>query len=489
MLNPRTHPWPFPSALVAAFLFGAAAQAEAPRYVGREQCVPCHQREADLYAGSHHDLAMQPADATTVLGDFDNSTFTYAGSTSTFFKKDGAFYVRTDGPDGKLHEYRIAYTFGVKPLQQYLIAFADGRMQALSICWDTRPKEEGGQRWFHLYPDERITHEDILHWTGPYQNWNDMCAECHSTNVKKNYRADTDRFDTQWSEIDVSCEACHGPGSEHVAWAETAAGKGKGAKGPGRPGATPAATSTGGNGLLVTFKEPAEWVLDQRTGIAVRSRPRRSHVEIETCARCHARRSVIGDDYVHGRPLLDTHRPALLAPPVFEVDGQIKEEVYEYQSFLQSRMYAAGVTCSDCHEPHRLTISADNAVCARCHLPARFDTRAHHFHAPGSAGAQCAACHMPARLYMVVDSRRDHSFRVPRPDLSLKLGTPNACSSCHADRPPEWAAAAAEKWWGSTRASQPHYGEAIHAARRNLPGAEQKLVAVIEDRLQADSWY
>jgi Flp pilus assembly protein TadD len=496
MLN-RVHQRPQRVAvsLIAAVLLGSAAlaQAEAPRYAGREQCVPCHRREADLHAGSHHDLAMQPADATTVLGDFDGATFSYAGVTSTFFRKDGAYYVRTDGSDGKLHEYRIAYTFGVSPLQQYLIAFPDGRLQALSICWDTLPKEQGGQRWFHLYPDERVTHEDILHWTGPYQNWNDMCAECHSTNVRKNYRADTDRFDTQWSEINVSCEACHGPGSEHVAWAEDRKFKIRNSKGKrqnfrsarekesrGVPGTGPA----GGNGLLVTFKEPAEWVFDKSSGIAVRSRPRQSHVEVETCARCHSRRSVIGDDYVHGGPLLNTHRPALLAPPLFEVDGQIKEEVYEYQSFLQSKMYAAGVTCSDCHEPHRLKVSADNAVCARCHLPARFNTRAHHFHEPGSAGAQCVACHMPARLYMVVDSRRDHSFRVPRPDLSLKLGTPNACSGCHADRPLEWAAGVAEKWWGPKRASQPHYGEGIHAAWRNLPGAEQKLVAVVQDPLQ-----
>jgi cytochrome c553 len=77
--------------------------------------------------------------------------------------------------------------FGVYPLQQYLLPLDDGRLQALSIAWDSRPAEEGGQRWYHLYPDEAIAHDDPLHWTGPYQNWNTRCAECHSTDLHKNY--------------------------------------------------------------------------------------------------------------------------------------------------------------------------------------------------------------------------------------------------------------------------------------------------------------
>ena len=136
--------------------------------------------------------------------------------------KDGKYFVRTDGPDGRLHEYPIAYTFGVDPLQQYLIPFPGGRLQALNVVWDTRPKKEGGQRWFHLYPKEEVGHADPLHWTGPYQNWNFMCSECHSTNVRKGWNAASKTYSTTWSELDVSCESCHGPGSAHVAWAEAA---------------------------------------------------------------------------------------------------------------------------------------------------------------------------------------------------------------------------------------------------------------------------
>ena len=162
---------------------------------------------------------MDLADDQTVLGDFDGASFTHFGVTSTFFRRDGQFFVRTDGPDGQLHDYEIAYTFGVTPLQQYLIAFPGSRYQALGIAWDTRPVEIGGQRWFHLYPDEPLDHDDRLHWTGPNQTWNYMCAECHSTDLRKNYDSSADRYETTWSEIDVSCEACHGPGSRHVTWA------------------------------------------------------------------------------------------------------------------------------------------------------------------------------------------------------------------------------------------------------------------------------
>ena len=163
---------------------------------------------------------MDHATDKTVLGDFSDATFDYYGVKSRFFRKDGKFFVETDGPDGKLAVFEVKYTFGVDPLQQYLVEFPDGRLQALSLAWDSRPKQQGGQRWFHLYPNEDIKHDDVLHWTKLNQNWNFMCAECHSTGVHKNYDAANDRFATTWSEISVGCEACHGQGSQHVAWAQ-----------------------------------------------------------------------------------------------------------------------------------------------------------------------------------------------------------------------------------------------------------------------------
>jgi tetratricopeptide (TPR) repeat protein len=435
-----------------------------PGFVGSAVCAGCHAREAELWSGSHHDRAMEVADEATVLGDFADGVFSHFGRTSRFARKGDRFTVTTDGPDGQPAEYEIAYTFGFEPLQQYLVAMPGGRFQALGIAW--QGADAGGEgRWFHLYPDEPVPHDDVLHWTRPAQNWNAMCADCHSTGVRRGYSLGEDRYETTWAEIDVACEACHGPGSAHVAWAEGGAG------------------DVAGRGLAVDLAgDGATWDFAPGQPIAVRSRPRASDAELDACARCHSRRAILRGEYRWGRPLLDTHRPALLDEGLYYADGQIRDEVYVWGSFVQSRMHAAGVTCSDCHDPHALAIpDPPDAVCGRCHAPRAFATPAHHHHPAGSPGASCVECHMPARTYMVVDPRRDHGFRVPRPDLSLEIATPNACTGCHADRDAAWAAAAAERWWGPARAAEPHFGQAIHAGRRRLAGAAAALAELVAD--------
>jgi tetratricopeptide (TPR) repeat protein len=409
---------------------------------------------------------MQPADSTAVAADFNNSRFTYTtGVTTTAFRRDGRYWVRTDGPDGRPTEYPIAYTFGVAPLQEYLIEFPGGRYQALNVLWDTRTKSDGGQRWFHLYPGERVDYRDILHWTGPLQNWNFMCAECHSTDLRKNYRPDSGTYNTTWSEISVSCEACHGPGSRHVVER--------------REKRKPA----GQSGFDVSLPRAPEgtWRLAAGEPIARRAVPLRDRAEMETCGRCHARRSAEWGDYRYGAPLAQTHRVALLDEGLYHADGQILDEVYEYGSFRQSRMYAAGVTCSDCHEPHSGRLRAEgNAICARCHLPSRYDVPGHTFHAAGT-GTRCVSCHMAERIYMVVDGRRDHSFRVPRPDLSVRLGTPNACTDCHEDRNAQWADEWVGKWYGAGRRTGWHYADAIAAGRQHTRGSEDALMRAAFD--------
>ena len=453
-----------------------AVPAVPPTFVGATKCASCHQKEAEAFGSSDHARAMQPATAETVLGNFDQARVTQRGITSTFFRRDGKFIVRTEGPDGKPGEFEIAYTFGVEPLQQYLVPFPDGRLQALGLAWDTRPRAQGGQRWFHLYPDLTLHPPDPLHWTGREQTWNYQCAECHSTDLRKRYDLATNRYATAWAEITVSCEECHGPGSAHVTWAET------------RPAGAGASYKTpGANGLVVRLgRGDGAWTIkDSQRGIAEWTGPPRSSAELDVCARCHARRRAIVDPHPYGQPFLDTHVPALLDAPLYHPDGQILGEVYEWGSFVQSRMHHAGVTCSDCHDPHRAELRATgNTVCAQCHLPARFDGEGHHHHRPGSEAARCVSCHMPARTYMVVDPRRDHSFRVPRPDLSVALGTPNACSGCHRDRSPQWAADRV-KAWGGTRPGTPHFGRALDAARRGLPDAAPALIAVATDGNQA----
>jgi predicted CXXCH cytochrome family protein len=417
---------------------GGQGPAEAS-YVGRESCASCHEAEARLWSGSDHDRAMQEATDETVLGDFDDATFTYRGVTSTFFRRSGGFFVRTDGPSGELTEYPIAYTFGVRPLQQYLVPFPGGRYQALSIAWDARPAEVGGQRWFHLYPDAAIDAGSPLHWTRPAQNWNTVCAECHSTGLDKGFDVESLSYETSWSEIDVSCEACHGPGSRHVALAE---------------------------------KDAAAAALRM---------PPDSAGQIEACAPCHSRRTTLAEGYVPGDTLEDFYQVSLLREGLYHPDGQIDDEVYVYGSFVQSRMYASGVNCSDCHDPHTLKTRAEgNALCTRCHDAGRYDAPSHSFHEPSSEGSACVECHMPSKSYMVVDPRRDHSLRVPRPDLSVEIGVPNACNRCHADRSAEWAAEAVTRWYGP-REGPPHYGVAIAGGRAGDPVAVVGLTALARD--------
>jgi len=373
-----------------------------------------------------------PSEAS-VLGDFNDTSFSRFGVTTRFFRRDDKYFVNTEGPDGQFHDYEIKYTFGVRPLQQYMVEFPDGRVQVLRISWDTEKSV-----WFYVTPpdvtDERILPGDPLHWTGIGQNWNTMCAECHSTNLQKNFDLEANTYRTTYSEIDVSCETCHGPASMHVELA--------------------------GSHSLFWDRRHGYGLPDLKGGGAANL--------VDTCAPCHSRRSAIHADYHAGKKFLNHYNPSLLHQGLYHADGQILDEVYVYGSFLQSKMYSKGVHCTDCHNPHSLKLKFEgNRLCAQCHQPGKYDSPTHHHHTD-LAATQCVSCHMPATTYMVVDGRRDHSLRVPRPDLSEQLGTPNACNDCHT-KPEEssaWAADAVRQWYGEKRPDDPHYGVAISAARR-----------------------
>jgi len=441
----------------------------APRFAGSAACAECHAQEHAAWSGSQHAVAMQEAGDGTVLGRFDGAGGD-AGA-ARFFRRDGRFLVATSGADGAPGEFEIKYTFGLYPLQQYLVPLPGGRLQALNPAWDARPAAAGGQRWFDLYPGQPPAPGDPLHWTGIDQAWNYQCADCHSTDVRKNYDATTRTYATAWSEISVGCEACHGPATNHVAWARRAPGW---------------RAFEAGRGLTNA--------LDERRGVtwpagagptATRSTPRAASREIDTCARCHARRGQFTDAVSAGDPWLDAFRPALIEPGLYHPDGQQREEVYTWGSFVQSRMHAAGVTCADCHEPHGQDLRAPgNAVCAQCHAPAAFDTPAHHHHPAGSPGAQCTACHMPTTTYMVVDPRHDHSLRIPRPDLGATLGTPNACAACHAERGAQWAADAVAAWYPQRKPGFQSFAATFAAADGGDPAALAGLGALATDAAQ-----
>lgn len=436
-----------------------------PQFVGKETCIDCHKLEYDLWTGSDHDLAMDFANDSTVVGDFNNAELSYYDQIHKLYKKDGKYYAFTEGPDGKMQEFEVKYTFGVHPLQQYLIEFPGGRLQTLPLTWDTISKS-----WYHMaeavYPDEIIEHSNWLHWTNQAQNWNGMCADCHSTNLKKGFDINTETFNTTWSEIDVSCEACHGPSSEHIKWAN-----------------------------LPEMARPQ----NINTGLIVQTSNIDNHRYVDLCARCHTRRSALRDYNFDWTDLLDHMIPELPMEPMYFADGQILEEDYVFGSFTQSRMYMEDVKCNDCHNVHSGKLILDgNDLCLQCHRSDVYDTYNHHFHkyeGEGNLsvidefgleqkvglGAQCINCHMPGRYYMGADYRRDHSFRVPRPDLSDELGTPNACIQCHANQTNSWAAGYLKKWYGES--TNPHYGLALAAGTHMLPGALDKLIRLSTDDL------
>ena len=452
--------WTIPSILAIGALFATAVVAydwfetvprevaANPTYVGRETCAKCHQAQYHSWLGSDHDRAMDLATDKTVLADFNDTNFEYHGVTTRFFRRDGKYMVNTEGPDGEYHDYEVKYTFGVRPLQQYMIEFPDGRVQVLRESWDVKNK-----KWFFVTPpdvlNERILPGDPLHWTGIAQNWNTTCADCHSTDIHKNYDPKKNTYHTTWQEINVSCEECHGPGSVHVDLAN---------------------------------RWSPFW--DRNVGYGLPPlKDKNSSAQLETCAKCHSRRYQVHEDFRAGKPMFDYYEPVVLGEGLYHADGQILDEVYEYDSFLQSKMHANHVQCSNCHDPHSLKLKFEgNRLCAQCHDPAKFDTPAHHHHTEGTAGAQCINCHMATRTYMVIDERRDHSFRVPRPDLSVELGTPNACNNCHT-KPNEtfqWAADAVVKWFGPRKANEPpHWAAAIKAGRTTAPDGEKQLLDLI----------
>jgi len=440
------------AALVFVFWAGVSPAQDkvqaVPEYVGTEACAACHGAEMAAWRGSHHAKAWMEPGPETVDGDFSGVTFTHKGRTSRFFTMDGGYFIETSDIAGDPKTFKVAGVDGIAPLQQYLVETEPGRLQSFDVVWDQEKK-----RWYHLYGDAAPPPQDGLHWTGPYKNWNGRCAECHATGFEKNYDMTARRYSSRQAETGVGCEACHGPGEAHLAWAKDAEAY---AKSP--------FPETDGRGLLTDFSQGSP------------------ETEIQQCAGCHSRREAIEDgNPLPGTPYHDAYRLSLLRQGLYHADGQILDEVYVYGSFLQSKMYAKGVRCSNCHEPHSGALRAEgNAVCAQCHSPAGnaafpsltaklYDDPSHHFHELGTAAAECKSCHMIERTYMGIDGRRDHSFRVPRPDLSARLGTPNACTDCHTDKTAAWAASELESRFPASPHRGPHYGEIFATARKD-PG-------------------
>jgi tetratricopeptide (TPR) repeat protein len=442
-----------------------SGNAATPSYVGRQLCSSCHTREHESWQGSHHDSALQEASTATVLGNFNGVRFAHSGESLEFKSPKGVPTVNVVQQGQPPRSYPVKYTFGIEPLQQYLLEMGDGRLQPLAVAWDTRPQAQGGKRWFHLQGKELVPPGDPLHWQGPQYNWNFMCADCHSTGVERGFDKTTERYATTFAEQDVSCESCHGPGSAHVAWAQNTQKQ--------------AWDSDHNHGLIRSLSRPKarRWVLREGARIASLEGSRPNDNELQTCAPCHSRRSDLGVG--KGSTFYDRYRLSLLEEQLYFPDGQIKDEVFEIGSFLQSKMHAQGVTCSDCHEPHSQELRRPgNALCATCHRAEAYDSPQHHFHSIGSEAALCTSCHMPATIYMVVDPRRDHAMKVPHPGLSQKIGAPDPCTSCHVNKTQKWAHEEIVRRYPA-HSDGGTADLALWLARAGQPGAAQALHALI----------
>ncbi len=382
-------------------------------YTGDLSCKNCHAAEYDQWLSSDHYMAMLPANDSTVLGDFSNAQLKADGITSEFYKENGKFFIHTDGPNGVAGSFEVKYIFGHYPLQQYLTEFPGGRLQAFRQSWDSREN-----KWFHQYPGDEVHHNDWLHWTNGAQTWNTMCADCHSTDLKKNYVFQTDSFHTTWSSINVSCESCHGPGSNHIAIAET-----------------------GGYSDNNIPSTSFSYNIGDTSNIN----------QIGMCAPCHSRRSALDHSFQAGNEYMDHYIPEIIHTGHYKPDGQVSDEDYVYGSFVQSKMFHNGVKCTNCHNPHSMKLKFEgNKLCTQCHTSS-YDDPTHHFHKINSEAAECISCHMPSKYYMVNDLRHDHSFRIPRPDQSIKYGTPNTCKSCHGNMSNQMLADAIVNWYGTKR--------------------------------------
>ena len=439
-------------------------------FVGSEQCASCHQSQHQLWQQSHHRHAFAPASVDSVLGDFSSVVVKYTDGVATFEQSQSAsnidYQIRLTGSVSDAAEkiYPVVYTLGVFPLQQYIVETRPGNYQVFAVAWDARKAEQGGQRWMDLSASS--TPDDSLNWRHYFQNWNSQCASCHTTNFSTNASIDANKehpvFNSTWSEPAVSCESCHGPASSHVAWADNQ-----------KIGKTDSKLASKGLVRQLATVDNWQFVGDDPIARLVTSPNESTSMSVvDGCASCHSLRQPISTQSYEAKHFheatqadwLNDFEPTRVREPLYFADGQIREEVFVYGSFAQSKMAHAGVTCLNCHDAHsgqvkgfdehQIASPSNDAVCAQCHRADVFAVESHHHHPLESESARCVTCHMPERTYMSVDPRRDHSFQKPSPALSALLDTPNVCTQCHKDNTNTWAAEQLEQWRQSVPADE-----------------------------------
>ncbi len=406
-----------------------AQPVSATGYVGSSSCKSCHESQFAAWSSSTHARAMRATSSPTEASPSKATFGKGSAGIAEFGSKSGVNSVSVQ-ESGKQTKLELPYLLGTRPMEQYLAATGKGRVQALPVAFDVDKKE-----WFDIFAGEERLSGEFGHWTGRGMNANSQCIECHSTGFQKGYDSAGDAYHSSWAEMGVGCESCHGPGATHA----------KDPKAPYGPFGKSARIAEFRPAPTSVTSSPVNSNPDSVSPAAVP--PPAASVMLETCATCHSVRRTIADGFVPGARFLDHYEPSILDEDLYWPDGSVRSESYEWGSFVQSRMYAAGVNCLACHDVHSGGLRAEgNGLCLSCH-ESTFESHAHTAHAEGTAASQCVSCHMPESVFMARDKRRDHSLAVPDPLLARESGLPSACESCHADRGREVLATDAERLW------------------------------------------
>jgi len=442
-------------ALVRIGRAGSEQPAAAPTatVVGAQACAPCHRDMHDTWLSGRHSKMLQPATASSVIGDFSAGSTVLHGNRFQLRSANGAFFIAESYLTGKLQEHRVEYTLGSRRVQHYLTTIDKGWMVVLPPSWDVQR-----QQWFDNMDIVRPGRSAGT----PIQQWNKDCVGCHVSGEEKNFSPATQTYRTQWSDFGTSCERCHGPGSLHVA-----------------AYAHESKTRPVGQRLIV---KPTR--LDPQTSSMI-------------CAQCHSLRNVINPGYTAGADYFDFFMPRLEYDPgtdrelPYWPDGRPRRFSNDAIGLWQSACYRkGGATCTTCHrDPHDPNVDrnpqlkeSNNALCTQCHRAIGEQLSTHTRHATGSAGSSCVACHMPKTVISINATMRDHTMSLPAPENTVAFNIPNACTECHAKKPAAWAVGVLDTWWPQGRRSRlVQRARAFAGGRRSAPDVLDGLIAIAGD--------
>jgi predicted CXXCH cytochrome family protein len=381
-------------------------------YVGSEKCKACHWREHDSWKHTLHSKFLQRADDTTVIADFErNNTLSVtvtgeapklAGmeATTTMHKKGDKYYVTTTGPDWESHDYEITNVIGINLRQNYLTKFPNGELHVLPVEWDASTG-----KWLDFYGLETNYPGDGNYWSDSARLWQFKCGSCHATGLKTGYDPETNSFSTTWVDLGIGCEACHGPGSNHIKAAKEIFDKEK-----------------------ETIVNPAKLPWRLRAMVCGQCHNwGYSTAEISPTRDGFPKRYAYAYGYLPGKSL------NLYYVENPEDDRKHHQQYNEWQASAHS---GAGIMCTTCHGVHEegahkspnksQTRVTGDMLCTKCHKTIR-QRSAHRIHTFGS----CVACHMP----QTAGHERSHKFQFISPEKSLLAGgvdkQPNSCSGCH----------------------------------------------------------